>query len=121
MPSRILRFICNGMVATAVHAAIVFILTQHYAIGVGIANAIAFLIATAVSYVSNTLWTFESRHTARIMFRYVAVTCVGSVASYLLASLCAALGMPWWGGVALIVMVMPVFTWKAHRLWTYAG
>lgn len=121
MKPRAVRFICNGVMATCVHTLVVYLLIQFYAVNVGFANALAFLIATSISYVANTNWTFESKHSSQIMFRYVVVTCTGSFLAYMLASFCDAIGLPWWCGVVLIVAITPMLTWKAHKSWTYAG
>lgn len=115
-----LRFIVNGCLATCVHAIVVFYMVQIRSTDQGIANAIAFLLATAVSYVANTFWTFETRHSGSILLRYLIVACMGSFFSYIIASFCAGLGLKWWMSVVLIVTIVPVFTWLAHSKWTYA-
>lgn len=106
--------------ATCIHTLVVYLVIQFDVINIGFANGLAFLIATSFSYVVNTNWTFGAKHSRQIMFRYVVVTCMGSVLAYLLASFCEAIGLPWWCGVGLIVAVTPVLTWQAHKSWTYA-
>lgn len=118
--SKELRFIVNGCLATGVHTLIVFYLAQIHGVDLGIANAMAFMTATGVSYIANTVWTFEARHTNSIFLRYLIVACIGSFFSYIIASLCAELGLKWWMSVAVIVATVPVFTWLAHNKWTYA-
>ncbi len=121
MKPNVLRFICNGVVTTCIHTLIVYLLIQFYIMDVGLANALAFLTATSFSYVVNTKWTFGAEYSLQLMFRYVAVTCMGSFLAYLLASFCETMSLPWWCGVGLIVAVMPVLTWQAHKSWTYVG
>lgn len=118
--SKELRFIVNGCIATCVHTLVVFYMVQICHGDQGLANAIAFLTATGVSYIANTLWTFETRHSSGIFLRYLIVACIGSFFSYLIASLCAKMGLMWWMSVVLIVAIVPVFTWLAHNKWTYA-
>lgn len=114
-----MRFICNGAATTCIHTLVVYLLIQFYVLDVGLANALAFLTATSFSYVVNTQWTFGAEHSRQLMFRYVAVTCMGSFLAYLLASFCAAIDLPWWCGVGLVVAVTPALTWRAHKSWTY--
>jgi putative flippase GtrA len=119
MKPSVLRFIGNGVVTTCIHTLVVYLLIQVYVLDVGLANVLAFLTATSFSYVVNTKWTFGAEHSRQLVLRYVAVTCMGSFLAYLLASFCEAIYLPWWCGVGLIVAVTPVFTWQAHKSWTY--
>jgi putative flippase GtrA len=106
--------------STCIHTLVVYLFIQFYALHIGLANGFAFLTATGFSYLVNTKWTFGAEHSRQIMFRYVVVTCMGSVLAYFLASFCEAMGLPWWYGVGLIVAVTPALTWQAHKSWTYA-
>lgn len=106
--------------ATCVHTLVVFFLVKIRGGELGIANAVAFLAATGFSYVANTLWTFETKHSRNTLLRYLVVACIGSFFSYLLATLCTFLGFMWWMSVVLIVAIMPLLTWVAHDKWTYA-
>lgn len=120
MKPSVLRFICSGAVTTCIHTLVVYLFIQFYVIDIGLTNVLAFLTATSFSYVVNTKWTFGAERSHQIMFRYLVVTCMGSVLAYLLASFCEEMGLSWWYGVGLIVTVTPVFTWQAHKNWTYA-
>jgi putative flippase GtrA len=120
MKPSVLRFVCNGVMSTCIHTLVVYLFIQFYALHIGLANGFAFLTATGFSYLVNTKWTFGAEHSRQIMFRYVVVTCMGSVLAYFLASFCEAMGLPWWYGVGLIVAVTPALTWQAHKSWTYA-
>jgi putative flippase GtrA len=121
MKPSVLRFIGNGVMTTCIHTLVVYLLIQFYVLDIGFVNALAFLTATSFSYAVNTKWTFGAQHSSQVMFRYVVVAGCGSVLAYLLASFCEAMGLPWWWGVGLIVAVIPMFTWRAHKSWTYAG
>ncbi|HEY9268597.1 MAG TPA: GtrA family protein [Methylotenera sp.] len=121
MKPRVLRFIGNGVMTTCIHTLVVYLLIKFYVLDIGFVNALAFLTATSFSYVVNTKWTFGTQHSSQVMFRYAVVACLGSILAYLLASFCEAMGLPWWCGVVLIVAVTPMFTWQAHKSWTYAS
>lgn len=121
MNRRIYRFIVNGIIATTVHALIVYILNQRYGLEAGIANVLAFLTATGISYISNTTWTFETVHSRQMLFRYVVVTSAGCFVTWVLATICATLGFAWWVAIVFVVMTIPALTWTAHKRWTYAS
>jgi putative flippase GtrA len=118
---RIYRFIINGIIATVIHTLVVYILNQRYGVEAGIANVLAFLTATAISYISNTTWTFETVHSRQMLFRYMIVTSAGCLVTWILATICAALGFAWWVAIVCVVMTIPALTWTAHKRWTYAS
>lgn len=120
MNCRIHRFIINGLIATSVHTIVVYMLSQRYGFEAGIANVLAFLTATAISYISNTKWTFETVYSRQMLFRYLVVTGTGCLITWLLATICAGLGFAWWVAIVFVVITIPALTWKAHRDWTYA-
>jgi len=118
---RVYRFIISGIIATSVHALVVYILNQRYVVEAGVANVLAFLTATGISYISNTTWTFETVHSRQMLFRYMVVTGSGCFVTWVVATICAALGFAWWVAIVFIVMTIPALTWTAHKHWTYAG
>lgn len=83
------------------------------------ANAIAFLCATAFSYVANTLWSFSSTVGTRNAVRFLAVTLTGFVETMLLARATEALDGSRGMSIAAIALLVPPTTFALHRLWTY--
>ncbi len=79
MKRRALRFVLTGVGNTAVHAMVAMALIIIVGVSAGLANACAFLTATAVSYAINTLWSFGARPTRDNAFKYGIVTAVGFV------------------------------------------
>ena len=119
-PDRPIRFVASGIAATATHFLIAYVLIVRFALDPGPANACAFAVATCVSYLGNTYWTFRSRHSPRVLLRFILVVVSGSALSWLVGGAVALLGWAWWIGVAVIAISIPMFTWTAHRKWTYA-
>lgn len=119
MKPSVIRFICNGLVATGIHTLVVYLCIKYYYLDIGLVNVLAFLTATAYSYLANTRWTFNASCSFRVAYRYLIVTGMMSIVTYLLARACEAAGLSWGYGVALIVMITPILSWKLHKNWTY--
>ncbi|HEF5873705.1 TPA: GtrA family protein [Burkholderia cenocepacia] len=117
--TRLVRFGVSGLGSTAIHtlvAAALFALVDATPVT---ANAVAFLCATAFSYLANTLWSFSSTVRTRNAMRFLAVTLVGFVETMLLARAAEALGASRAMGVVAIALLIPPTTFVLHRLWTY--
>lgn len=116
---RVTRFLVSGATSTGVHIAITATLVTALATSPVTANCVAFVCATACSYLLNTLWSFSSRLRHRTLGRFAGVSLLG---------LCQTMGISWtaqyvgasfWVGLACVVVTVPVFTYLAHRAWTY--
>ncbi len=118
--ARIVRFILSGILATGTHSLSAYVLIIRLGWQPGPANACAFALATVVSYLGNTHWTFRAQHSKQLLFRFSVVVVGGCMVSWLIASTVASFGFAWWIGVAAIVMIVPAITWVAHKKWTYA-
>lgn len=119
LPASALRFGLVGIAATLIHLAAAVALIEGGQVHPGIANGIAFVAANLVSYALNTRWSFSARMGLDTWSRYIGV----SIAAWLLTVAIA------WGvdvagghylvGIGLIVMLVPVLTYTAHRNITY--
>ncbi|HHL4080359.1 GtrA family protein [Burkholderia sola] len=117
--TRLVRFGVSGLCSTAIHslvAAALFTLLDATPVT---ANAVAFLCATAFSYLANTLWSFSSTVRTRNATRFLAVTLVGFVETMLLARAAEALDASRATSVVAIALLIPPTTFVLHRLWTY--
>ena len=113
------RFALVGIAVTALHVVVAAGLIELRGVRPGTANGVAFVIANLVSYAANTHWTFQSRIGMGTWRRYIAV----SIAAWLLTVTIA------WGveriewhylfGIAIVVTVVPILSFLAHRLFTY--
>lgn len=113
------RFLLSGVLATAVHFVVAAALIEQAQTEPALANAVAFTVATAFSYVINTLWSFSSVIDGRTLVRFVLVQLLG-------VGLAAGVsGTVDWFGLHYIIGIMcvPLFvtpvTYTLHRLWTY--
>ncbi|MCW5135668.1 GtrA family protein [Burkholderia cenocepacia] len=117
--TRLVRFGVSGLGSTALHTLVATALFALRDATPVTANAIAFLCATAFSYLANTLWSFSSTVRPRNALRFLAVTLAGFVETMLLARAAEALGASRAMGVVAIALLIPPTAFVLHRLWTY--
>lgn len=113
------RFALVGLGVTALHTLLATALIVLAAVHPVTANGCAFVVATLVSYLANTLWTFERRPHPRSLVRFVSVSLAGLVLTLLLAGAADTMGYPFYVGLAAVVSVVPFASFAMHKLWTY--
>ncbi|MCA8232875.1 GtrA family protein [Burkholderia cenocepacia] len=117
--TRLVRFGVSGLCSTAIHVLVATALFARLDASPVTANALAFLCATAFSYLANTLWSFSSTVRTRNAMRFLAVTLAGFVETMLIARAAEALDASRAMGVVAIALLIPPTTFVLHRLWTY--
>jgi putative flippase GtrA len=113
------RFLFSGVLATAVHSVVAVTLIEKAQAEPALANAVAFVVATCVSYVVNTLWSFGSAIGGRTLFRFAMVQLVGVALTACVTGAIDQLGLHYLIGVACVPLVVTPVTYTLHRLWTY--
>ncbi|RDK06189.1 GtrA family protein [Cupriavidus lacunae] len=116
---RFTRFLVSGATSTGVHVGITATLVTTLATSPVTANCVAFLCATACSYLLNTLWSFSSRLRNRTLGRFAGVSLLGLGVTMCISWTAQTLGASYWAGLACVVLIVPAFTYLAHRAWTY--
>ncbi|WP_042884409.1 GtrA family protein [Cupriavidus necator] len=116
---RLARFLVSGASSTGVHVAVTATLVSAMGVSPVAANCVAFLCATACSYLLNTLWSFSSRLRNRTLGRFAGVSLLGLSLTTAISWTAQFLGATYWTGLACIVLTVPAFTYLAHRSWTY--
>lgn len=117
MKQKIIRFSISGIVATAVHFSVAWMVFHLIAPQASIANAVAFVVANIVSYVLHTLWTFSSRMAGPQFLRFVVVSGVGFALS---------VGIPlvigpehFWLSTIPVLVAVPASSFLLHNFWTF--
>lgn len=113
------RFVLVGIGITALHVAVATLLVMVSHLHPAIANGVAFAVAVPVSYLSHTLWTFESSRSRKRLARFLLVTLAGFVLTVAIAGMVEMLGFPFYAGIGAVVVIVPGATFSAHKLWTY--
>nr|WP_245179941.1 GtrA family protein [Cupriavidus sp. LEh25] len=109
----------SGAASTCVHVAIATTLVSALETSPALANGVAFVSATACSYLLNTLWSFPSPLHKRTLGRFFAVSLIGLCLTMAISGTAQYVGASYWAGLACVLMAVPVFTYLAHREWTF--
>lgn len=113
------RFGASGLLVTALHAVIAAGLIETVLPEPSLANGIAFLIATTASYLLNTHWSFARAPSKANLRRFLTVSFTGLLIAMAVSGIVAALGWPYWLGIACVVALVPPVTFLLHHNWTY--
>lgn len=113
------RFVSTGIIATSTHTVIVLALVHWHGWAAGGANFAAFILATLVSYVLNSWWTFSASMTRRNAGRFVLVATSCATLAAVLADVAARFGYGTLVGIALVVIVTTPISFFLHKNWTY--
>lgn len=116
-----LRFGLVGIMATATHIAMLWILLTNTLLPVLIANTIAFLSAFGISFMGNYLWTFGapgSPKKALLRFLVMSISAFMLNSVILGAILRMGLANPLLVAIGSVI-VIPAFTLLTSRLWVF--
>lgn len=117
---RLVKFTIVGLSIAVFHYAAAVLLVEQGGLRAAPANSTAFLMAAALSYVLQTLWTFQTRFTQRNALRFVAVLLIGVAVSWSTSTVVAWLGLPYRLGVLIVLFLIPGLNFLLHYFWTYA-
>ncbi|WP_175747072.1 GtrA family protein [Burkholderia ambifaria] len=116
---RLARFGLSGLCSTALHVLVASAMYALFDATQVFANAVAFVCATAFSYLANTLWSFSSTVQPRNLVRYLTVALAGFVETMLLARAAELLDVPRGWAIVAIALLIPPTMFVMHRVWTY--
>ncbi|RBA56865.1 GtrA family protein [Stutzerimonas zhaodongensis] len=118
---RLLRFGLTGMLATLMHSLIAIACVETALAGPAMANGIAFIGATLLSYVINTRWSFARPLQGRTLARFLLVSLIGFCTAMTVAGAVERAALNYLFGIAAVAMVVPLMTFFLHNFWTYKG
>jgi putative flippase GtrA len=117
----VFRFGIVGVIATAVHVLVVWVLLNYTNLPVLIANAFAFLTAFGVSFSGHYFWTFQNPgNPGRAIRRFLLISTGGFAMNTLF--LAAMLRIGWFSpfiAAVVSIAVIPLVTFLASRLWGF--
>lgn len=119
LPASVPRFGLVGIAATLIHLTVAVGLIEGGHVHPGIANGIAFVAANLVSYVVNTRWSFNARIGLDTWSRYIGVSLAAWMLTVAIAWGVDISGGHYLVGIGVIVILVPVLTFVAHRKITY--
>ena len=113
------RFAVTGLFVTALHALVAVLFINFIAAQPPLANGVAFAVATVVSYVINTTWSFSARLHGRTLLRFLLVSVGGFFLAMLVAWTAQIAGLHYLLGIVAVALTIPAFTFVLHNFWTY--
>lgn len=119
MVKRFLRFGITGVFVTLVHIVVATAWMEVVYPLPSLANTIAFIVATVVSLVINTFWSFSSTMSQSVLLKFFVVSGIGLVLSAGISGLVDAMGFAYPYGIAAVVCTMPPVNFLLHHFWTY--
>ncbi|MBR7196495.1 sugar translocase [Pseudomonas sp. CFBP13508] len=114
-----LRFAVTGLFVTALHALVAVLFIRFIAPEPPLANGFAFAVATVVSYLINTAWSFSARLHGRTLLRFLTVSAGGFLLAMLVAWAAQMAGLNYLFGIGAVALTIPAFTFVLHNFWTY--
>lgn len=114
-----LRFALTGVVITGLHVLIATAFIQSGLLTPYLANGVAFVGATMVSYLINTAWSFSSPLHGKNLLRFCIVSSVGLFSAMTISGAAQYYELHYWYGIGLVACIVPGLTFLLHSLWTY--
>ncbi|EJN20220.1 MULTISPECIES: GtrA family protein [unclassified Pseudomonas] len=114
-----LRFAVTGLFVTALHALVAIAFINFISPLPPLANGVAFAVATVVSYVINTTWSFSARLQGRTLLRFLLVSVCGFLLAMFVAWAAQMAGLHYLLGIVAVALTIPAFTFVLHNFWTY--
>jgi putative flippase GtrA len=114
-----LRFAVTGLFVTALHALVAVLFINFVVPQPPLANGVAFAVATVVSYVINTTWSFSARLHGRTLLRFSLVSVSGFFLAMFVAWVAQMAGLHYLLGIVAVAVTIPAFTFVLHNFWTY--
>lgn len=112
-------FAAVGVLSTLTHVCVATLLIELLGARPPVANGVAFVVATLLSYVANTRWSFGARLGAATAWRFALVAGTAGLMSMGIAWLVERAGGHYALGIALVVVFVPAFSFIGHRTFTY--
>lgn len=116
-----LRFAVIGVANTLVHGAILTLTIEKFHFHLLIAHVFAFWFANLFSYISNSRFTFFVPLSGVRYFRFLSASLVSLCLTLGIAWVTAHLGLHYHIGFAIIVVMVPLFSFFIVKFWAFAG
>lgn len=121
LPGQIMRFGMVGITATATHITTAMLLVEWAHLEPLKANFFAFSLAVLVSFGGHYHWTFKASTPYSSSFpRFSAIALLGmGFNQTIIFSVVNLLGLDYRFGLAAVIMVVPVISFMANKLWAF--
>ncbi len=117
------QFLCFcliGVLNTLLHGTILVALVELAKLGVVLSNLVAFIGANFFSYFANTYMTFKLIPTFSHYMRFLFASLISLLLTLFIAWAADLIGLYYWAGFALIIIVVPGLSYLIMRLWVFS-
>ena len=119
--AQLLCFAVVGVLNTLVHGSILVMAVEFLALGVTLSHLLAFFIATVFSYFMNSRFTFAVPPSWARYARFLAASLLALAMTLFLSWMADRQGLHYLAGFALIVVLVPMFSFLLMKFWTFAA
>jgi putative flippase GtrA len=117
------KFAIVGVANTAIHLAVLFILTHYFSVYYMISSFIAFLVAVTNSFILNTTWTFRKNIRDKVTVKYSKFFIVSAVAAVsnltFLYIFTEYLGVHYLVSQLIAIVLTLMINFIGNKFWTY--
>jgi len=117
-----IKYSLVGALGTLIDLGSLYILVEHFTIGVLLASTISFLLAVINNFILNKIWTFEnkSKNYRKLFIKFLIVSLVG-LALTLISMEILVYTFKIWYILAKAITSIIVLTWNflANKFWTF--
>lgn len=114
-----LRFAITGLVVTGLHVIVAASIIRHIHPDPALANGVAFLAATTLSYITNTIWSFSNAINRSNFSRFILVSFTGLLLAMIVSGTAEHFRLHYMYGIGLVACTVPPVTFLLHYFWTY--
>jgi putative flippase GtrA len=118
---QMIRFGFVGVWASATYIGMMALMCDVLGTSIVFAAFCAFVVATAMSFAGNALWTFGAQPTAGNAAKFLTVTLMGLVLNLSIAWVMERMGAGYLMVSLVILLTVPLFNFIGHRLVTFGG
>ncbi len=118
--AKLVKFGVTGVGSTMIHILVAAALISGLGANTQVGNGTAFIVSTLFSYTVNTLWSFSNRISKRNALRFVVASLIGLALTVTISwTADSVLKLHYLIGIAMVVIIVPVYTFLIHSFWTY--
>jgi putative flippase GtrA len=117
------RFATVGLLATFIHVTIVYLLVEGARVDPVLASLPAFFTALTAGFLLNRSWTFPGARPGKWQYlKYLTAALGGLLLNVVIMYLTVHVAQgSYWLGLALVVTIVPLFSFVLQRNWTFWG
>ncbi len=115
-----IKFGAIGVANTLLHGLVFGCFVDGLGISVVMSHLVAFCFANFLSYLLNSFVTFKAPITLRLYARFFLASMLSLIMTLGLSALAQWCGLGHWQGFALIVLVIPIFSFVLMKCWAFS-